>query len=125
MQKSWGRSDTVVNSPQASKEKAFHVHVLVVSLCIAVHKYILGQCLCLNLVLNLFLIFHHISGLCSYKIRVVTATVNSWNAIYFLENVKTPESQFFEINMLICYSLKQKQNLCHIQERGAFLHFGE
>jgi len=38
------------------------------------------------------------------KGRVATIPGNSWNAVYLLENVKTPGSQFFEIQ-LTCNSL--------------------
>ena len=66
------KSVMAVNSPQNNKERTFHVHLLVESDCIALQKYILRQGFRLSLVLNLFLSFHHISGLyfyknCSYK----------------------------------------------------------
>ena len=70
-QQSKRRSDKAVNSLQANKERIFHVHMLVESLCIAIQKYVLWQCSGLKLVLNFFLMFHQTSGLCSYKIFLI------------------------------------------------------
>ena len=64
------RCDKVANSPQASNEKAFHVSMLLESRRTVVQKYILGQCFGLTLALNLHLVFHPISGSCSYKLAL-------------------------------------------------------
>ena len=56
-----------VDSSQFNKERTFHIHVLVGSFCIFFQKYMLRQGFRISLVLNLFLIFDHISGSCSYN----------------------------------------------------------
>ena len=71
LQKSIGRSSNAVNSLQASKEGAFHAHMLVQNFCIIFQTYILRQAFCLSFVYNLFLIFQQISGSCSYKIVLI------------------------------------------------------
>ena len=75
LQKLKRRSEKAVNSPKASRERIFHVHMLVESLCIIVQQYILQQSFSLNLVLHVFLIFHQNSGSCSYKIVLVMEIV--------------------------------------------------
>ena len=42
------RCDKAVNSPQASKEGTFHILMLMESLCIVVHKYMVGNCFSLT-----------------------------------------------------------------------------
>ena len=64
--KSKRRSDKAVNAPQAGKERTFHVHMFVETLCIVDLKYVLPQCLILSFVLKFFLIFHQISGSCYF-----------------------------------------------------------
>ena len=54
-----------VRSPQASKERTFHVYVLLKNLCIVVHEYIVRQCFSLSPVHNFF---HQVSGSCFYKV---------------------------------------------------------
>ena len=49
----------------------FHVHMLIENFCIVVEKYILRQCFSLKLVLNLYSMFHQISGAFSYKIVLI------------------------------------------------------
>ena len=71
LQKSKAKGIKVVNSPQASWERIFHVHLLVENFCIVFQKYILRQGFGLSLALNLFLIFHQISGSCSYEIVLI------------------------------------------------------
>ena len=61
------KSVKAVNSPQVAKERTFHVHLLVESVCIDFQKFILRQSFRLSLVLNLFLIFHRNSCPCSYN----------------------------------------------------------
>ena len=68
------RSDKAVNSPQANKERTLHVHMSVESLRILLPKCILQLFFNLRLVINLFLIFHQISGSCSYKVVLMSVT---------------------------------------------------
>ena len=75
MRKSKTESIMAVNSPQAKKERAFHFLSLVESLCIVFQKYFLRQGFRLSLVLNLFLIFHQISGSRSYRIVLIEKRV--------------------------------------------------
>ena len=74
-QKSKKRSDKAFDSPQARKEKKFHVHMLVESLYIVVPIYTLRQYFSLKLVLSLFLSLYQISDLCSYKIFLIKISV--------------------------------------------------
>ena len=71
LRKSMKRSVIVVNSPQANKERTFHVNLLVESFCIVFQKYILRQCFRLSVALNFFLIFDQISGSYSYTIVLI------------------------------------------------------
>ena len=65
------KSLKAVNSAQVNKERTFLVHFLMGSFCIVIQAYILRQSFRPSLVLNLFLIFHQISGSCSYKIVLI------------------------------------------------------
>ena len=67
LRKSKKKSTECVNSPQVNKERKLHAHLLVESFCIVFQKYILRQRFRVSVVPKLFLIFHQISGLCSYK----------------------------------------------------------
>ena len=42
------RCDKAVNSPQASKERTFHILMLMERLCIVAHKYMVGNCFSLT-----------------------------------------------------------------------------
>ena len=68
--KSKRQSDKAVNSPQASKERVFHIHILVKSLCITAQNYISGQCFSLRLVPNLFLFFTKFQAPVLFKLFV-------------------------------------------------------
>ena len=68
LEKSKSRSDKVVNFLNVNKERIFHVHMLEERLCIVLQKHVLRQYFRLKLLLNLLLMFHKISGSCSYKI---------------------------------------------------------
>ena len=65
------RNDKAAILPQASKERTFHFHMLVKSLCIIAQKCISRQCFNFSLVLNLFLFFPQILGSCSYEIVLI------------------------------------------------------
>ena len=67
--KSKMRNDKAVNFPQANKRRTVRVHMLVESLCI-LRKNTFYNCSTAS-GCTLFLIFHQISGSCSYKKSVV------------------------------------------------------
>ena len=56
-----------VNSPQANKERAFHVHMLVENVCILRENQVYNC----SSASGLFLIFRQILGSCSYNIVLV------------------------------------------------------
>ena len=61
------KSFKAVNSHQVNKERAFHVHLLMESFCIVFQNTFNDKASGLAL----FLIFHQISGSCSYKIVLI------------------------------------------------------
>ena len=75
LQKSMKKSIKAVSSPQIEKERTFHVHLLMESFYVIFKKYVLGQGFSLSFVLNLFLIFHQISGSCSYRMVLLEKRV--------------------------------------------------
>ena len=78
-----------VDSPQDGNKRMLHVHLLVESIYIIFQKYILRQGFRLGLVLNLFLIFHQTSGLCSYKVVPIKNSVLARFLVIFgkMENI--------------------------------------
>ena len=68
------------------------------SLCIVVQKYILQQYFRLSLVLNLFLIFHQISGSYSYNIVLIKKSVINLSQ----------DASYFEIETNLILTLLQK-----------------
>ena len=82
------KGDKAFNSPQVSKERMFHIHLLVESYWIVFRKYILRQGFKLSFVLNLFLIFHQISGLFSHKIVLIKRVYMGLNRQKSLRNLK-------------------------------------
>ena len=71
--KSKMRNDKALNSPQANWEKTFHGQMLMESLCI-LRKNTFYNCSSAS---GLFLIFHQISGSCSYKITHINKECNT------------------------------------------------
>ena len=71
-----------VSSPQVNKERIFHAYLLVESFCHVFQKYLLRQSFRLSIDLNLFLIFHQISGSFSYKIVLIRERVYNIGQTY-------------------------------------------
>ena len=71
LRRSKTKSIKAVNSPQVNKERAFHAHLSMASFCTVFQKCVLRQGFRLSLLLNLFLILHQVSGLCSYRIVLI------------------------------------------------------